>query len=243
MTVEVMTITDGTQTQLFNLADYDDNSIGQYDWENSASDRVPPRNPKAVRERFKNLLPIPDNPTAPTCPDLLPKIPDLDSSQQKFLLESPATFREQPENLLPKIPNLDSSQQKFLLNEPPTFREQPRNLLPKTQPPDSNNFREQPKNLLPKTDDLGSSEIREQVIDDQPKSGMLVPIGHQINVKGVTYILIHSRSGTRVPTSSGWFDIKTDKSKKNLYLCLRWREGTKQRSHHLGKVIRADSRV
>jgi len=113
----------------------------------------------------------------------------------------------------PLLPNLKNREQTNL------------NLLPNLE------NREQTKNLLP------NPEIREQEPDN-------LAVGTHITIKGVTYILTGSKKFKTeykpLYVSNGWFDIKLDKRKRNMYLCWRYREGHRQRSTHIGKVIIAD---
>jgi len=122
-------------------------------------------------------------------------------------------------NLLPKLKNREQGS-----NSDTNSDTNSDSLLPNSE------NREQDKKLLP------ILENREQATDN-------LTIGSHINIKGIIYILTHRRKPKLLPNSYGWMDIKTDKSGKNHYLCLRWREGGKQRSHHLGKVTRLNDTI
>jgi hypothetical protein len=53
--------------------------------------------------------------------------------------------------------------------------------------------------------------------------------------------MTHSKSTKPIFHTNGWLEVKESVNKRNLYLCLRWRYEGKKRSHHLGKVIRAEA--
>jgi hypothetical protein len=140
-----------------------------------------------------------------------PLLPNLKNREQTNL------------NLLPNLKNREQTNLNLLPNL--ENREQTKNLLPNPE------IREQTKNLLP------NPEIREQEPDN-------LAVGTHITIKGVTYILTGSKKFKTeykpLYVSNGWFDIKLDKRKRNMYLCWRYREGHRQRSTHIGKVIIAD---
>jgi hypothetical protein len=66
-------------------------------------------------------------------------------------------------------------------------------------------------------------------------------VGDRQIINGVAYILTHTKSPKPIFQANGWLEVKQSANQRNLYLCLRWRAEGKKRSHHLGKVIRADA--
>jgi hypothetical protein len=107
-------------------------------------------------------------------------------------------------------------------------------LLPNLDLPPKSKIRAQPiSDLLPKLKNREQDKKLLPILENREQTTENLAVGSQINVKGVIYILTHRRKPKMLPNSYGWMDIKSDKSGKNRYLCLRWREGGKQRSHHL----------
>ena len=149
--------------------------------------------------------------------------------------------REQIENLLPNL-------------QPPILREQFKNLLPNPENRGQQNRGQQnrghpdylppilepPKNLPPILD-RADRENRGQQQTDRDQSQLLVTVGDRKIINGVAYILTHSKSLKPIFHDNGWLEVKESVNKRNLYLCLRWRDDGRKRSRHLGKVIRADA--
>jgi hypothetical protein len=87
-------------------------------------------------------------------------------------------------------------------------------------------IREQPKLVL-----LPNPEIREQIETGQTVLGYSI-----VTVKGTRYLLTHSKSTKYYPSDKGWFDLKIKQGKEYLY--TRWRDGIKQKSRCLGRVVK-----
>jgi hypothetical protein len=108
------------QPSLFDLDDYDDRSIGDYDWENSELDRMYEQPPPKVKPPLSCLTFRDGEPVG--------REPPPDTSA---ILKICQWFREQPNGGIIDLPDV---------------REQIENLLPNLQPPI---LREHFKSLLP----------------------------------------------------------------------------------------------
>ena len=143
-------------------------------------------------------------------------------------------IREQLNNLLPNL-------------QPPVLREHFKSLLPNLENREQNGEqnREQFESLLPilKPPQQNREQNREQIKTDPTGSPLVQIDGDRqiVKVNGETYILNPTKSAKPINRLNGWLDIKPSANKRNLYLCLRWRDGTTQRSRHLGKVIPLDA--
>jgi hypothetical protein len=80
---------------------------------------------------------------------------------------------------------------------------------------------------------------RGQSLPDLQQSQLLLTVGDRKIINGVPYILTHSKSPKPIFHVNGWLEVKESVNKRNLYLCLRWRDDGKKRSKHLGKVVKA----
>ncbi len=247
------------QASLFDLDEYSsDLPTGDYDRENSELDRIyehpPPqkqspddtRSILAICEWLRsqpngeNLdLPIIKGQLDNLIPNLQPPIltehfknllPNLKNGEQN---------REQNgEHFKNLLPNLENGEQNREQNG-----EQFDRLLPNLENGEQNG--EHFKSLLPilKPPQKNREQNREQIETDSDRSHLVETESDRqiVKVKGETYILQNTKSLNLLNRRNGWYDIKPSANKRNLYLCLRWREGSTQRSRHLGKVIPLDA--
>jgi hypothetical protein len=173
---------------------------------------LPNLQPPILREHFKSLL------------------PNLDNREQNREQENREQNRGQE----------NREQTSWLTSEFPTGK-----ILDNQPSPAGTRNREQSKTLLPifKPHPENREQNREQIETDPTRSPLVQTEDDRqiITVNGVTYILQHTKSLKPINRLNGWLDVKPSANKRNLYLCLRWRDDGKQRSKHLGKVIRADA--
>jgi hypothetical protein len=226
---------------LFDLDDYSlDRPTGDYDWENSELDRMYEQPPPKQRppDDTRSILAICEWMRAqPNGHNL--DLPDL----ELLPILEPQILREHFKNLLP-------------IFKPP----QQNSGLPPTGSPshtarqDREQNREQSKTLLPIPENSGlpptgspshtarqdREQNREQFGTDLERSHLVQTENDRkiVKVRGEAYIFQSTKSLAPINRLNGWIDIKPSPNKRHLYLCLRWREGTTQRSKHLGKVIK-----
>jgi hypothetical protein len=146
---------------------------------------------------------------------------------------------------LPDVRNLLASLQ------PPTLREHLKSLPPIADENRGQNRGQNrghpdylppildPPKSLPPILDSDDRENRGQHQIDQERSQLLVTVGDRKIINGVTYLFTHSKSSKPISQTNGWLEVKESANKRNLYLYLRWRDGTTKRSKHLGKVVKA----
>jgi hypothetical protein len=164
-------------------------------------------------------------------------LPDVREQIENLLPNlQPPILREHFKSLLPNLENREQNREQNREHKSWLATEIPQGNSVANQPlPAGTGNREQPHKLLP------IPENREQLRQDPEESQLLVTVGDRQIINGVAYILTHTKSTKPITHANGWLDVKKSANQRNLYLCLRWREGSKQRSHHLGKVIRADA--
>jgi hypothetical protein len=206
------------QASLFDLDDYSlDRPTGDYDWENSELDRMyeqpPPKRPPP--DDTRSILAICEwmrgQPNG--------SIVDLPDVRNLLANLQPPTLREHLKSL-PPIANENRGQQN---------RGHPDYLPPILEPPKS----------LPPILDSDDRENRGQERTHPERSQLLVTVGDRKIINGVPYILTHTKSPKPIFEVNGWLEVKESVNKRNLYLCLRWRDDGRKRSKHLGKVVKA----
>jgi hypothetical protein len=117
------------QPSLFDLDDYDDRSIGDYDWENSELDRLYEQPPPKVK----------------------PPPPDTSA-----ILKICQWFREQPNGGIIDLPDVREQIENLLPNlQPPILREHFKSLLPNLENPEHLKNRGHLINLPPIPDNRG----------------------------------------------------------------------------------------
>jgi hypothetical protein len=118
------------QPSLFDLDDYDDRSIGDYDWENSKLDRLYEQPPPKV------------------------KPPPADTSES--ILNICKWFRGQPNGGIIDLPDVRAQIENLLPNlQPPILREHFKSLLPNLENPEHLKNRGHLINLPPIPDNRG----------------------------------------------------------------------------------------
>jgi hypothetical protein len=202
---------------------------------------LPNLQPPILREHFKSLLPNLENPEHLKNRGHLinlPPIPDNRGQPHKSWLatEIPAGKSVDNKPLPAGTGNSDSLQTGSPYMEVRQERGQQNRGHPDYLPP----ILEPPKSLPPILD-LQDRENRGQQETDPEQSQLLVTVGDRQIINGVAYILTHTKSPKPIFQTNGWLEVKQSANQRNLYLCLRWRAEGKKRSHHLGKVIRADA--
>jgi hypothetical protein len=230
------------QASLFDLEDYSsDRPIADYDWENSELDRIyhhpPPQ--KSSPDDTRSILKICEWMRAqPNGGNL--DLPEIREQFDRLLPNlQPPILQEHFKSLLP---NLENGEQNGEQN-----REQFKSLLPNLENGEQirEQNREQSKSLLPilKPPQQIREQNREQIKTDPPRSPLLqIDSDRQIvKINGKSYKIQSTKMTEQINRLNGWLDVKPSANKRNLYLCLRWREGSTQRSRHLGKVIPLDA--
>lgn len=134
----------------------------------------------------------------------------------------PLTLREHVKSL-PPIPENRGQQNRGQPDYLPPILEPPKSLPP----------------ILDSDDRENRGQNRGQLAQDPEQSQLLLTVGDRKIINGVPYILTHSKSPKPIFEVNGWLEVKESVNKRNLYLCLRWRDDGKKRSKHLGKVVKA----